>query len=526
MKKIITLCLVFYTAGLLAQLAPFSRSKGGSISAPPTPIVEVDPLSVHLTGNENITGTKTFQFGAPVEATTRVNGKNIQLNDLVNSPDITVSVEADKMVITDANSGSSNSLYPWALYLHNGGFDHNIAYNYWLLQDDIGNSIEADPTFIGTYSIAGNSYMTGDALQLNRPLKTSPSNNEALNFQELKKHFVSRSIQDTMTASKVMAAGNFFKVNGTSNTFTTLNGDVVWIENGLTEQRGLLLPGSLRLEDDQTGAALIAFPNRMQIFDRAGYVPGNSDVLRKDETLALLSAVPNTVVFTASGTYTPTPGMRYIEVEMVGGGGGSGSAIALSGTGTSFSCGSAGAGAGGYAKFRMTAAQVGASKAVVIGNGGAAGTNLITPQNGSNGGTTSFGTNTCTGGIGSTSSTADTLIQITGGAGGTCTINSGTEIFKVPGAAGENLFIYYFTRLVGSIIDEPIGGSSFFGQGGTSRKLLTSAGKVIWGFTDPQPAIYGAGAAGWYYLTSSGTGTSGSAGTNGNSGIVIIKEYF
>lgn len=524
MKKLITYCLLFISVGLSAQLAPFSRSKGGSISTP-TPITEVDPLAVKLTGNDNITGTKTFQFGSPVEATTIINGKKIELNNNQLTPDITVSVECDKLTITDGNSGSLNNIYPYGFSLQNGGYANNFNYNYWVFEDGIGNNIEADPTFIGVYGADGNSVMTNTMLQLARPIKTSPVSTEALNFQELKKHFVSRSIQDTMTAPKVMTAGNYFKVNGTTNTFTTLNGDVVWIENGLTEQRGLLLPGSLRLEDDQTGAALMAFPNRMQIFDRAGYVPGNTDVLRKDETLALLAAVPNTVVFTASGTYTPTPGMRYIEVEMIGGGGGSGSAAESSGIGRFRVTGSSGAGAGGYAKFRMTAAQVGASKTVIIGGGGSGAATVTTATAGGNGGNTSFGANVCTGGLGSNSGSPDSLLQIIGANGGSCTISEGTQIVKVPGGNGDDLFAHFHTQLKLSVVEPPSGGNSFFGQGGRARRLLIIGGQAIWGVGESPTNIWGAGAAGWYYINNAGS-YGGNAGSNGQPGIVIIKEYF
>ena len=81
-------------------------------------------------------------------------------------------------------------------------------------------------------------------------------------------------------------------------------------------------------------------------------------------------------IFTSSGTYTPHAGMLWCFGKMVGGGGGSAAVIAgenywLPGT------------SGSYTEGYFTMADIGASKTVTIGAGGAANTA---------GGTTSFGT--------------------------------------------------------------------------------------------------------------------------------------
>lgn len=525
MKKIITICLVFYSIGLLAQLAPFSRSKGGSISGPPTPITETDPLAVKLVGNDLISGTKTFQFGAPVEATTKVNGKTIELNDQINTPDITVSVECDKMVITDGGSGSMNSIYPSGQSLQSGAFANNFYYNYWIWEDGLGNSIEAVPSGFGVYTPSGNVYMNGGSLQLNRPVKTSPINNEAINYLETKKLFVSRSIQDTCTAPKIFTSG-YIKVNGGAGVFSNIGGNSITVYDPVNDRYSAMGPTSITIEDANLGTTVNISSNKMLIADRAGYVPTNKDVLVKEEVQALVSPLPNTVVFTSSGTYTPTPGMRYIEVEMIGGGGGSGCAAESTGIGNQRVSGSAGAGAGGYAKFRMTAAQVGASVTVTVGAGGLGATTITTPTAGANGGTTSFGaSNVCTGGAGSSSAPVDSVAQVIGAAGGSCTIGAGTQIIKVPGGNGDDLFGYYTGRISLSQADSPEGGNSYYGQGGRNRKLLIISGTAFWGVGETPTGIYGAGASGWYYINNAGS-YGGNAGSNGAPGIVTIKEYF
>lgn len=101
-----------------------------------------------------------------------------------------------------------------------------------------------------------------------------------------------------------------------------------------------------------------------------------------------------------SGTYTPTPGTQYIEVEMVGGGGGSGGVTSTSSSITT----SQGGGPGGYIRFVMTKTQIGTSLSYTVGAAGTRGTNA--PTSGGNGGNTVFGSWTASGGLGSSSATA------------------------------------------------------------------------------------------------------------------------
>lgn len=98
-------------------------------------------------------------------------------------------------------------------------------------------------------------------------------------------------------------------------------------------------------------------------------------------------------VFTSSGAYVPTPGMRFADVLLFGAGGGAGSG-ARAAPGSAASGGGAG-GPGGRARGRFTAAQIGASQPVTIGAPGLGGAAVTTDNtagaNGTQGGFTALG---------------------------------------------------------------------------------------------------------------------------------------
>ncbi len=209
-------------------------------------------------------------------------------------------------------------------------------------------------------------------------------------------------------------------------------------------------------------------------------------------------------VITSSGTYTPTAGMLYADVELIGGGGGGGGVVASTETGV---CGGVGGGCGGYTCDIFTAAEIGAGVAVVIGTGGA-------------GGTTS-GTNGTTGG---TSTIVALSLQATGGVGGL-------------GMASAS---------AGSTIGGMIGGSGSGGQinvGGnpSDTSINYQTGYIYGGMgSNGGTGIYGGGGLGQYYdgaghnATGYGAGGGGAAssdsltafaGGNGFDGVCIIVEY-
>lgn len=193
-------------------------------------------------------------------------------------------------------------------------------------------------------------------------------------------------------------------------------------------------------------------------------------------------------IFTASGTYTPSTGMLYCIVEMLGAGGGGGSTNSASGAT------SGGGGAGEYGINWFSASDVGASQTITIGSGGSGGT---LGGGGSAGGNTIFGGTTVHGGSGGS------IVGVTdseGGAGG----SGGNAQLSIPGAPGGLGFCISGSGFSGA------GASSQYGAGGKSRGSATSPGYAASG--------YGAGGGGTVVVVG-GTGGAGSGG------LVIITEY-
>lgn len=217
-------------------------------------------------------------------------------------------------------------------------------------------------------------------------------------------------------------------------------------------------------------------------------------------TAAFISQV-NVQVFTSSGTYTPTTGMKYCTVEIVGGGGGGGGCAATTAT---QAAAAGGGGGGGYERQTFSAATIGASQSVTIGAAGTAGTS--TPSAGGAAGFTLFGVLIqASGGLGGALSNATILGVSNGGAGG---VAIGGGNFGCNGTPGERgLSIFSTTALVmgGS------GGSSFFGGGRLGPIASTSGGVAL---------SYGGGGAGG--ASANGIATPGGAGF---AGICIITEY-
>ncbi len=222
-------------------------------------------------------------------------------------------------------------------------------------------------------------------------------------------------------------------------------------------------------------------------------------------------------LFTSSGafTYTPTANMKYVIVELVGGGGGSGgNAGAVSAAG-----GSGGGGAGGYARFILTAAQVGASLSGSVGAAGTAGS--AGNNNGGAGGNTTLATAsswTCSGGSGGTGSTATNGTQVSaGGAGGTVTTGTGTVLQTCTGQGGQygwgNAAVSFWS-LPGS------GGDSQLGRGGQAIIFKHNANN-----TGTSGTGYGTGASGSGSAQDAGGSATNTAGVAGNAGAAIFTEY-
>ena len=209
--------------------------------------------------------------------------------------------------------------------------------------------------------------------------------------------------------------------------------------------------------------------------------PGGTAVLQKMTIASLLAlAVSNVVVQTigaGSGNYTPTTGMKKVLVILVGPGGAGGSV-------TGVDCAGGGGGGGGTCIRLCTAAEVGASKAYVVG----------TPGN-----ATTLNVNSMSAGFGTGgSSSADSTTLGTLGAGGAGGAASGGDI-NVPGQAGQRGVIYSTSASLGGM-----GGDSMFGGGGAGGgpNAVGSGG-----------GVYGGGGGGG--ACSEGTDRAGGAGANG-----------
>lgn len=209
-----------------------------------------------------------------------------------------------------------------------------------------------------------------------------------------------------------------------------------------------------------------------------------------------------TQVFTGSGTYTPTSGMKYCIAELVGGGGGGGGTTTCSSSQVSVG---GGGGGGGYARKVFSAATIGASQTVTIGAGGTAG--AVAGGTGGTGGTTSLGALlSATGGVGGLGDGTESVGNgITGGAGG---IGS-SGAFNLSGGSGG----YGFCNAAANLSMGGNGGSSAFSGSITPTSNSTQSGR--------DAVSYGGGGGGGQTIKSG----SQAVGGIGSPGIVIVTEF-
>ena len=207
----------------------------------------------------------------------------------------------------------------------------------------------------------------------------------------------------------------------------------------------------------------------------------------------------NIQTFTSSGTYTPTAGMVYCQIQCLGGGGAGGGAPSTSAS--QYSTGGGG-GAGEYAVGIFAAATIGASQTVTIGAGGTGNSGLV----GGNGGNTSVGTLiSAFGGTGGgivAAYATNLAAAIPGSLGGTG--GSGGN-YRTPGNASFGSYNYGFV-MWGK------GADSQLGAGGNNGAFNT---------TGVAGLGYGSGGSPAANTTSQAAHTGGS----GTPGIVIVTEY-
>ena len=204
--------------------------------------------------------------------------------------------------------------------------------------------------------------------------------------------------------------------------------------------------------------------------------------------------------FVTSGTYTPTPGMSSVVIELQGGGGSGGGATVPSAGNVSLG---APGGAGSYGRWRIFAPSIGGSQAVTIGAAGTVGSGVA----GGNGGTTSVGA----------------LVSAPGGIGGSALNNQVPPQYNGNGTASGNptgASISYTLGTAGAASAAPVAGSGQGGIGGSSAFGAGGLGSAINSVGTPAPN-YGAGGAGCVC----GSGGSVISGAPGKAGIAIFWEY-
>lgn len=208
-------------------------------------------------------------------------------------------------------------------------------------------------------------------------------------------------------------------------------------------------------------------------------------------------------VYTSSSKYDdPTPGTKFVIVE-VQGAGGSGANTGFTGSGEASIA--SGGSAGGYACSLLKIDQA-INQIITVGAGGDI--NSGAPAGGRPGGTSSFGNLIiCEGGSGGYGQARSTPpFSCTGVVGGTAT--GGNIINKSGDASTGGIAVGSSAILCGN------GGSSKFGTGGFTPTNINTNGRAAIG--------YGAGGGGAISQSQPGAGNTGGAGSGG---IIIIWEY-
>ncbi|MBX6334455.1 hypothetical protein IRY61_03905, partial [Candidatus Saccharibacteria bacterium] len=217
--------------------------------------------------------------------------------------------------------------------------------------------------------------------------------------------------------------------------------------------------GNIIVGTSDTTGTLLVLDTKTDSGDPTGvnggmYYNSNSGKFRCYENGAwvnCISAPPDVVIFTSSGTFTKAsyPGLKGVRVKLVGGGGAGGGRSASSPIG-------GGGGAGAYCEEFIPASSLGSSVTVTVGSGGTG----VSGGTGGSGGTSSFGSFSSAGGGTGGATSSSSAAGGNGGSVSNCDIN-------IDGQGGEN----------GDTNGSGAGGSTPLGQGGWGRQTgSTGAG--------------------------------------------------
>lgn len=211
-------------------------------------------------------------------------------------------------------------------------------------------------------------------------------------------------------------------------------------------------------------------------------------------------------IFTASGSYTPTPGTRYIKFRIAGGGGGGGGCPA---TAAGQQAAANGGQSGAYVEGVSTTISSTSSYGIVVGNAGTAGTSSSAGTAG--GASTISGIVSVPGGaVGSQGVASGATLTLGNSSPGTvyATITSGAALVSLPANVGEPFTV------VGNGTAQVRGG-----RGGSSPFGIGGAPGV--GGPGQPPRGYGAGGGGCSQVA----GSAGDVGGSGSTGLIIIEEF-
>ncbi len=466
-------------------------------------------LTVASAATQEITGSSTQTVQMPV-ASTLVAGTTYKL---INNSSGVVTVNSSGANLILSMAANTTSFVTLVLASGTTAASWNATY----VVDAGGGVSPGTQNQMAWYSTTGNN-VSGLSTANNGVLVTSvggvpsisstlPSGISATNMILTTPTVLGANGLTVMTATAQTASTDYVEVHGdTANLagfFAVSSNTNAWIN--------LQGKGSSGASVGTQGGSSTTTPLRM--FNGSNYVTFTIPTLTSDRTLtvrdssgtlAYLSDVTtffSSVVqqtFAASGTYTPTSGMKYCIIECIGAGGGGGAVTGVLGQNQ----GGGGGGGGAYSRVVATAATVSTSQVVTIGAAGTAGTANGT---GGTGGTTSVGS-ICTasggaGGLGFGSTVGG------GGVGG----STGTGVIAVgnAGGCGINATILTVTSFGGN------GGSSGSGSGAALGRIGSTG---VGAAAGPNS---GGGGGGALALNS----TSANDGGAGGSGFVIITEY-